>query len=159
MMNRVEALGKRSKKYSFQDFTGKKLLDADDLNDVVIIGSCFYQVCLVDHEGEPLMHIFPEDMRGATFIECNLDNVYVPPGNTVDSSCSRLKAKYMNDGENWILDDNLAPVEPVRKTSLLALGENVDPARIPSKRIPAIELRRKSLEQLTAKLEAKISEQ
>jgi len=142
-----EALEKRDDRYSFKDFTGQKF-SAVDLDGVVIVGSCFYQPCDPDHKGDPQVDVFPLTMRNVTFVQCNLDNVYIPPGNTVDSSCSHKRIKPQNDGEIWLLNEGLHPVEPKRKRALKMLGENIDPRNIPSQRIsPENSLRRRREQQ------------
>ncbi len=62
--------------YSHRDFTGRTLIEAIDLDNQVILNSCFSQ----ETDGD-LVHIFPEDMTGVNFVNCNLDNVFIPPGN------------------------------------------------------------------------------
>lgn len=144
--NRAELLAQRSEKYSFQDFTNQHLRTATDLYGI-IMGSCFYQVCSVDFAGDPLRHIFPGNMRGVTFVECNLDNVYVPSGNVM-YSCSHRRIKRMNDGEYWFLDKNLKPTEPIHKKRLILLKENVDPDKIPVDRVSGTDLFKKRFEQM-----------
>lgn len=143
-ISRAEFLARRSEKYSFQDFTNQHLRTATDLYGI-IVGSCFYQVCSVDFKGDPLRHIFPGNMRGVTFIECNLDNVYVPSGNIMHS-CFNRRIKRMNDGEYWFLDKNLKPTEPIHKERLIRLKENVDPDKIPADRISDVDLQKKRFE-------------
>lgn len=146
-MNWAEALEKRNDKYSFTDFTGQKFLDASDIDNTVIVGSCFYQPCDPDRRGDPQVDVFPRSIRGVTFVQCNLDNVYIPPGNTIDPSCSHERIKPQNDGENWLLNERLDPVEPRRKRTLETLGENVDPHSIPPQRISPENLLRRRREQ------------
>lgn len=156
-MNSAELLARRNEKYSFQDFTNQHLRAATDLNDIIVIGSCFYQVCPEDFSGDPLMHIFPEDMCGVTFVECNLDNVYVPPGN-VTHECSHLRIKRMADGEYWFVDENIKPTEPIRKKRLMVLRENVDPRKIPTEKISEADLRKKRFRQMMTERGAKPEE-
>jgi hypothetical protein len=141
-MDWAEALEKQNSKYSFKDFTDQKFLDAIDLDDAMIVSSCFYQSCSPDHVGDPQVEIFPRTMHGVTFVQCNLDNVYIPPGNTIDPSCSHKRIKPQSDGESWLLDEHLRPVEPKRKRILELLGANVDPRDIPPRRVSPEDLRR-----------------
>lgn len=107
--------------YSHKDFTGRLLLDKN-LKDITIFGSCFSQEI-------PDRHIFPDDITGVTFINCNLDNVYIPDGNMV-IGCSQRKFKAQNDLMDWILDVDLKPIEPIMKEEFVAKGISIDPKDI-----------------------------
>jgi hypothetical protein len=63
-------------KYSFRDFTGQTFSGATDMNNIIIMGSCFSQQT-VD------TIVFPSNLNGTVFINCNMDNVSIPTGNTV----------------------------------------------------------------------------
>lgn len=145
--NRAELLNRRSEKYSFQDFTNQYLREAADLDGSVVVGSCFYQVCSYDFVGDPLRHIFPEDMQEVVFVDCNLDNVYIPPGNTM-RGCSHRRIKQMNDREYWFIDENLTPTEPIHKKRLMRLKANVNPSKIPVEKISDAGLLKKRFEQM-----------
>jgi hypothetical protein len=110
-------------KYSFKDFTGRSLLKATDLNGAIIFGSCFSQEI-------PDTKIFPNDMIGVTFYNCNLDDVFIPAGNIVVGGTQR-KFKVQNDREDWLLNDDLTPKEPINKEEYLKLGLSVDPKGLP----------------------------
>jgi hypothetical protein len=144
---RTEMFKNRSIKYSFEDFTNQKFLNVSDLSGSVIVGSCFYQESESDQD-DPRVYIFPEGMRGVTFIECNLDNVYIPPGNVVDPSCSCKRIKRQCDGERWILNDLLDPIEPVHKERFLKLGEDIRPTQLPYRAIRKVDLRTRRAEQI-----------
>lgn len=146
-MDRAELLEQRNEKYSFQDFTNQNLRSATDLNGAVIIGSCFYQTCAADFTGDPLRHIFPGDMRDVAFVECNLDNVYIPPGNTI-RQCSHRRIKLMNDREYWFVGEDLKPTQPIHEKRLKLLQENVDPKKIPTEKISDANLLKKRFEQM-----------
>lgn len=112
-----------SENYSLKDLTGQSFLDADDLTPgTVIRGSCFYQ------EGKPNCHIFPEDMTGVTFERCNLDNCFVPPGNTLADQagipCTNKQILVQNDLRDWIIEDE-KPVEVMGKKYWEAQGVNI----------------------------------
>jgi len=109
-----------NEKYSYKDFMGQSFLKVnpwDELNNSEIVGSCFYQ------ENKPNCRVFPEGMMGVTFRACNLDNVRIPAGNTVDADCTHKWIKVQNpvngDPENmpedWELDADLKPIRPLRK--------------------------------------------
>ena len=155
--NRAEFLNRCSKKYSFQDFTNQHLRTATDLDGTIIIGSCFYQVCSAAHAGDPLKHIFPEDMRDVFFVECNLDNVYIPPGNTLNQ-CSHRRIKRMNDGEYWFVGEDFKPIEPIHKKRLELLQANVNPEKIPAEKISDANLLTKHFEQMVIERDAKLRE-
>lgn len=88
--------------YSFKDFTGGVLKDADDISDITIIGSCFSQE-------SPDTHVFPDNMTGVSFVRCNLDNVFIPAGNSTEDCSQR---RYMRiDGQNWLVDEDNNPVQ------------------------------------------------
>lgn len=71
-----------------------------------IEGSCFSQEI-------PNRHVFPDDLVGTTFVDCNLDNTYIPPGNTIIRGSHRF-FKAQDDGQDWIVDpDTLAPLHPL----------------------------------------------
>lgn len=113
-----------SQKYSSRDFMGISLAEADDLLPGTIIrGSCFYQ------EGRPDSHIFPEDMTGVTFERCNLDNCYIPPGNTLAEQagipCTNKQVLVQNDLRDWILDDKGEPVEVISAKAWKANGIDI----------------------------------
>lgn len=119
-----------NEKYSFKDFTGQSLTNvrATQLNNTVIKGSNFYQ------EDNPGINIFPVGMTGVTFDRCNLDNVSVPPGNTVLPNCSNRRIKPQNDLEDWIVNNSDQPVEPLNKKTFQDLGLSIDPRDIPNSR-------------------------
>jgi len=79
--------------YSFKDFTGRSNLEVSG----IVYGSCFSQEI-------PDNHIFPNDMTGVTFIKCNLDNVFIPVGNTI-IDCSQRRFFVQNDKNDWLIND------------------------------------------------------
>lgn len=92
---------------SLRDFTGWDFNahEGFDFNNKVIYASCF------SHE-KPDHGSFPESMQGATFIKCNLDNVFVPEGNTI-IDCSQRRFACQPDGTDWLIDDQGNPLEPL----------------------------------------------
>ena len=91
--------------YSHKNFTGQYLTQAADLGGQTIIGSCF------SHE-KPDTVVFPDDMAGVTFIRCNLDNVVIPPGNTL-VECQIRRFLAQDDGLDWEVDENNNPLNPL----------------------------------------------
>lgn len=87
--------------YSHKDFTGQSLIDRTDLDGQTITGSCF------SHEITDT-HIFPDDMEGVTFINCNLDNCFIPVGNFVQGGSQRRFLAI--DGVDTFLDIDNKPV-------------------------------------------------
>lgn len=116
-----------NKKYSYKDFMDKDLtaLSASDFNNSEIVGSCFYQ------QKAPDTQVFPSGITGVKFIKCNLDNVLIPTGNTIEGDCHR-KIKVQNDLEDWIVDGLGKPVEPVNPKTFTNLGLSITPNIIPT---------------------------
>ena len=99
------------------------------LNGKVIYNTSFYQHL-------PDTHTFPEDMTGVTFIKCNLDNCFIPPGNTV-IQCTQRKIKVQNDLNDWIVDDLGNPVKPVDFNIYEKLSLPLPkPQDIPAQKVP-----------------------
>lgn len=109
--------------YSNKNFTGQILSSKTDMNNIIIENSCFSQET-------PDTHVFPEDMTGTTFIDCNLDNVFIPQGNTVIRG-SQKRFKVQNDLRDWIIDKNNNPIELVNKKYWQMNGYPTDPKDIP----------------------------
>lgn len=117
-----------SEKYSNRDMTGWNISSAEDMDGIVIVNSCLASQDLS-------AQVLPANLTGATFIRCNLDNVFIPDGNTVIDCSNRFIAE-QNDGEDWLIDpQTLAPIEPVNKKLLEMNGQNTDPALIPAERV------------------------
>lgn len=113
-------------KHSCKDYTGLDWANREKLDGLVIQGSCFSQEI-------PDRKIFPPQMAGVTFIECNLDNCQIPAGNIVLGGTKR-KFKVQNDGEDWIVDDSHLPIEPVNKKYFEMLKLSTDPKDIPAQK-------------------------
>lgn len=93
----------------------------------VIYASVFYQEWV---EGDVMKDIFPATMEGVTFYNCNLDNVYISPGNTVIGGQHR-KIQVQNDWDDWILEDNLKPKKPMNKEEREKKNLSIKPNDIP----------------------------
>ena len=123
------------KLFSYHGLTFKNI-PAEKFNNSIIIGSCFYQEYL-EGEHEIVKDIFPDFMEGVIFISCNLDNVYVNEDNNTilketTSSCSNKIIQVQNDWDDWILDENLNPLEPINKEDRLRAQKSISPFDIPS---------------------------
>jgi hypothetical protein len=110
----------RNPSYSHRDFTGQVLTDRPAKEfEGEIVGSCFSQEA-------PGTEVFPKD-AACTFVDCNLDNVALPPGCTVVRGCAR-RFRTQTDGHDWEVAADGAPVRPLNVHSHLAHGLIVDPA-------------------------------
>lgn len=113
-------------KYSQKDFTGWDLSGRKDMDGITIYGSNFSQET-------PDAITLPANLSGATFLNCNLDNVFIPPGNVVTGG-SQKRFKAQNDLADWIVDSHNVPIEPINKEKFNELGLSVDPADIPAQK-------------------------
>lgn len=131
-----------NEKYSYKDFTYKTFLDTkpEEWNDSEVVGSCFYNE-------KPKSVIFPEGIKGVKFIRCNLDNIVIPKDCTVEGGCNKL-IQVQKDGEDWLLDNDLNPVEPLNKATYVKLGLSISPAALPvtAKAVSATQEKRQQLE-------------
>lgn len=93
-----------SETYSNKDMTGWDLSKKKDMDDVVIHGLC------LSHE--ILSECLPKNLKGTTFIACNLDNVVIPDGATV-IDCSQRRFAKQEDGLDWNLDEDGNPTSIV----------------------------------------------
>jgi hypothetical protein len=87
---------------SQQDFTGKSLRDKEIKPGTVIYQSCFCQEV-------PHANIFKRGLTGVTFINCNLDNVYIPSGNLIKGGSNNI-FECQRDGHDWVIDHTHKPV-------------------------------------------------
>ena len=154
---------KPNEKYSFGDFTGQSFRNrpVEEFNDTEIVGSCFYQ------EDKPDSQVFPPPMTGVTFRRCNLDNVFIPPGNTVvsegwEACCQKRimvfpptpRAKPNQDDPpdacmDWIVDKGNKPVEPMDRRRFEEEGRSLLPKDIPDDLILEETLTKAEYEALT----------
>lgn len=128
-----------NEKYSYKAFSYHGLSFKDrpvsEFNNTIIRGSCFYQEWR-EGDKEIIKDIFPDGMTGVTFEKCNLDNIFIPDGNTINEikgGCHR-KIAVQNDWDDWILDDDLRPIKPTNKEQRLKAGVSIDPKDIPKKK-------------------------
>ena len=81
--------------YSDKDCTGWDLSDRTDMSGIIIHGLCL-------SNETPNAATLPPDLTGTTFLSCNLDNVFIPDGNTLINSSNRL-FQVQADGQDWIV--------------------------------------------------------
>ena len=126
-----------NEKYSFKSFPVRDLSfkdrPASEFNNTTIKNSSFYQLWKEGDQDGIVRDIFPDGMTGVLFLNCNLDNVYIPSGNELKHS-SNKKIAIQNDLSDWILDNTLRPVEPLDKEDRIKRGVSIDPKDIPSKK-------------------------
>ena len=131
-----------NKLYSHKDFTHKILTDTkpEDWNDTEVVNSCFYNE-------KPRTEVFPEGIKGVKFVRCNLDNIVIPKECTVEGGTNKL-IQTQKDGEDWILDKDLNPVEPLNKAAFIKLGVSISPVAIPvtAKEVSVLQEKRQQLE-------------
>lgn len=114
--------------YSDKDCTGWDLSDRKNMNGIVIHGLCL-------SNETPNAQVLPKDLQGTTFLLCNLDNVFIPPGNQL-IDCSNRLFEVQTDGEDWQLDPKtLDPIAPINVDAYTALGLSVDPADLPQEQL------------------------
>lgn len=130
-----------SEKYSDKDMTGQDLSNNKDMNGIVIHNSCL-------SNEEPNAPMLPSDLKNVTFLACNLDNVFIPPGNTV-IDCSMRKFKVQNDLRDWEIDDSNKPTKILNEKSWIQQGFSVDPADIPAQFIRRERLIKADFEKFT----------
>lgn len=88
--------------YTNCDYTGWDLSGCTDMSGRTIEGMCLSQ-CTP-------RAVLPADLTGTTFVDCNLDNVVVPEGNTLIRTANR---RYLaqEDGNDWEVDENDNPIK------------------------------------------------
>lgn len=113
-------------KYSHKDFTNVKFVNINLESGTTIYASCFSKEV-------PDFEMFPATMTGITFLECNMDNVKVPPGNLVNNfyKPAPIKFKAQNDLRDWQLNQLNQPVKLIDEDDWKAKGYSIDPAAIP----------------------------
>lgn len=119
------------KKFSFKDFTGMDLSKEIIPSGTVVCRSGF------SHE-IPDSKIFPADMTGVTFVEGNLDNVFIPWDNVVIGA-SQKSYKIQNDLRDWEIDVQNKPVKILNEEYWTSQGYSVNPADMPAQKIAKVE--------------------
>lgn len=114
--------------YSRKDFTGRTFIEATDLNGKEIIGSCFSQEKWRED-------VFPPDMSGVTFINCNLDNCHIPEGNTVIGGSNRY-FEAQTDGHDWELAEDGFPTNILNWLPFYKFGiTHPNPLELPEEQV------------------------
>lgn len=88
--------------YTNADMTGWDLSDHTDMNGLIIEGLCLSQCAP--------RNVLPASLTGVTFIDCNLDNVRIPSGNTRIRGSNRFY-QVQDDGQDWEIDVNGNPIK------------------------------------------------
>ncbi len=136
--------------YSHKDFTGQHLSHRKDMSNQVIIGSCFSQEV-------PNSQVFPSNMKGTNFINCNLDNCIIPKGNIISGGVAR-SFQIQNDLEDWVVSKDGTPLEPVNIEVFKDNNLSIDPLVIPKTKksqsviLEAAIAREKAVEKATAEI-------
>lgn len=94
-----------SSPYDNKNYTGWNLSDRTDMGGLTIEGLCL-------SNETPNAMVLPPNLTGTTFVDCNLDNVFIPPGNTL-VRCRVARFRVQEDGLDWLLDEDLNPVRPL----------------------------------------------
>lgn len=95
-------------------------------------GLTIHGLCLSNET--PNAQMLPANLTGVTFIACNLDNVFIPPGNNLQN-CSNRLFKVQNDGEDWLVDAQHNALQPLHPQQYIDLGLSVSPSALPAKPI------------------------
>ena len=95
-------------------------------------GLTIHGLCLSNET--PNAQMLPANLTGVTFIACNLDNIFIPPGNTL-VNCSNRLFKVQNDGDDWLVDAQHNPIQPLHPQQYLDLGLSILPSALPAKPI------------------------
>lgn len=89
--------------YDDKDCTGWDLSDRADMDGLTIHGLCL-------SNESPDAKVLPPNLTGVTFIACNLDNIFIPDGNTL-INCANRRFKVQDDGQDWEIDKNNKPIK------------------------------------------------
>lgn len=96
-------------------------------------GFVFYALCF--SQESPDTHIFPDNMTGAVFINCNLDNVFIPANNIVIGG-RQAKFKVQTDLNDWEIDKGNKPIRPLNYEFFTKLGLDIPtPADLPNEKV------------------------
>jgi len=126
-------------RYSNKDYTSGKLYSEKNLKNLVIYNSCF-------SKEKPDNKVFPSDMTGVVFYNCNLDNCILPSGNTIIGGVNK-RFCIQTDRNYWLINEGGLPIEPLNKKEYIKLGLSIDPKDLPVEIMPVniIELTQQAL--------------
>lgn len=115
--------------YNRVDYTGWEFLSRPeyDWSNRVVDRACFAQE-------SPDTVVFDPNTTGIVFRNCNLENVIIPDGCTVEGG-STLRREEQNDKRDWIIDDKGNPVEIMNKKYWTINGYSTDPTLIPAEEV------------------------
>jgi hypothetical protein len=119
-----------SDEWSRRDFTMQSLHEAE-IRPCIIYQSCFAQE-------KPDTEVFPPDMLGVTFINCNLDNVKLPVFNEVIGGSQR-RISIQNDLRDWEVDEDGQPIKVLNEKEWAAKDLSIDPRDIPAQPLASLE--------------------
>ena len=119
-------------KYSFKDFTGRLLTDAKDMEGITIYGSCF------SHE-TPDTKVFPQNIKKITFVNCNLDNVFMVKPDWIVVGGTNKRFLVQNDLRDWEIDSTGKPLKVLNEKHWNMQGLSVDPLDIPITKLKDIQ--------------------
>ena len=94
------------------------------MEGIIIYGSCF------SHE-IPDTKIFPQGIKNITFINCNLDNVFIVKPDWITVNCTQKRFKVQADARDWEIDSNGKPIKVIGEKDWVMQGYSVDPLDIP----------------------------
>lgn len=122
-----------NEKYSFpvRSWTKRKSfvdVDSSEFNDTEIVGACF-------HQDEPYSDVFPKGVKNCLLTKCNVDNCNIPDGFTVGEGTTNKHFLIQNDGEYWLVDKDLKPIEPRDSDRFDLCGLSKDPANLPAEKL------------------------
>lgn len=114
--------------YSGKSFIYQDLSDRKDMDGITIYSSIFASEI-------PDTKIFSDNMKNVRFVNCNLDNIIIPPGNILQN-CSNRRFKIQNDGNDWIIDNSNKPIKPLNDWVFTKFNVPVpDPKNIPTDKV------------------------
>lgn len=110
-------------------FKNKSFLNTPviEFNHTEIIGSDFSQL-------EPFTNVWNPQLTGVTFTNCNLNNCKINMNCTIING-SHEQIKEQNDGEYWIVNEELKPISPLHYKRYDVYELSKDPKDLPSKKL------------------------
>lgn len=117
------------------EYSRKSYANKDFVNINLPSGSTVYASMFMNEKLD--MSIFPSTMTGITFLECNLDNIILPPGNLIINlyTYPPKKFKMENDLRYWVLDEQGKAKKLLEEDYWKNKGFSIDPKDIPAEKI------------------------